>query len=120
MEGRKKSKSKTRKRSLNKDLPVDKENQNGLINLVIDNSNEFKVKQALEQLIKDKGGIPDALDAFSFYQGLGSSDEDLYNLLIKTTEKLKYVSQTLKHQEVDTGELVEHSIKLAKIDLRIE
>ena len=43
MEGRKKSKSKTRIKSLNKDLPVDKENQNGLINLVIDNSNEVKV-----------------------------------------------------------------------------
>jgi hypothetical protein len=71
-------------------------------------------------MINQKGCIPDALDAFSFYQGLRSNDENLYNLLIKTTEKLKYVSATLKHQEVDMRDVVDHSLKLAKIDLKIE
>ena len=88
--------------------------------MVIGNDNEVRVKEILEQLCRDKGGIPDMLDAFSFYQGLRSSDENLYNLLIKSTEKLKYVSSTLKHQEVDMPDIVDHSIKLAKIDLRIE
>ena len=71
-------------------------------------------------MINQKGCIPDALDAFSFYQGLRSNDENLYNLLIKTTEKLKYVSATLKHQKVDMRDVVDHSLKLAKIDLKIE
>jgi hypothetical protein len=47
---------------------------------------------------------------------LGSSDNELYDLLIKSTEKLKYVSTSLKQGD---PELIPHAIKLAKIDLRI-
>jgi hypothetical protein len=46
-----KSKSKTRKKSMNKDLPQDKENQNGPpINLVNENNNEQIVKEALKSI----------------------------------------------------------------------